>query len=156
MNDKGGFTLIECMVYIVVLSIIVLLFFSGTLHLYRVIRISARSNSCMLSLYSAGDTFARDIRLRPPFKNHIEYSANGIIWYYQDSRAIGWFLKDEALVRVEGIYTLGTGTWSDHTKSIICKPITTVRFLPYGPKGQELCITLSHNESTMELILWLP
>lgn len=153
MKHGGGFSLLECMIYVLFLGVISVVFFSSTMRIYSTIRGASYKNHILLNLYTASDALARDIRLRPPVSGKMHYLSDGIVWHY-GSQQLGWFLRDNYLVRFEGVYNKGSDSWSSVTKSVICNGITSVQFSA-KESSAALSIILVSGSVTMERTIWL-
>jgi prepilin-type N-terminal cleavage/methylation domain-containing protein len=155
MKNRAGFTLIECMIYVFVLGVIALLFFSGTMRIYSHMRSAYSKNHLLLTLYTAGDVFARDLRQKPPINNEIFYRHDGIAWRYEQTQTIGWSLEQKnTLVRHEGSYNYRTNTWSGGTKSIVCTGLTDAQFTA-SSSGACISMSLVSDGIRMERAVWL-
>ena len=156
MRRRGGFTLIECMMYIFFLGLISVLWFSTTIRIYNTMCCAQHKNKVLLALYTAGDVFARDLRMKSPLGKEMIYRNGGIIWHYtHDLQSIGWFLLDNALMRFEGVKNKKKGTWSVCTKSILCPTLTTAKFTTQNNNAAVSMSLTAVNGVTMERTVWL-
>jgi len=154
MND--GFTLIECMLYIFLFSLICTLWFSNTVRIYSAMRSTYHKNHTMLNLYTACDALIRDIRMKPPIAaGTLYYLPQGVAWHYTSyGHSVGWFLQDCCLIRFDGVYNERSDTWSHCTKSVVCNGMSSVLFRPQE-SGNAFCITLVSGSMKMERTIWL-
>jgi len=127
--NKNGFSLIECMVYCVLMATIMLIWFNGVASFTRLCNTYAYHTNALSTVYSALDVFARDIRKAP----HAAYlwplvTDTAFIFTLPDSTSIGWECTDGQLLRYQGNYNSVAQQWSKKTKSLILDTIQTGSF----------------------------
>lgn len=126
MIAKSGFSLIEVLLYCVLLSVLVTFLF-GWVHKTQS---SLKNESSMIMNYmgdcAAIDRLAHDLRQAPAALDHwARMHSNEIIWY-TGKTYIGWKLTGSQLARYEGVFK--DAQWVDYTRSLIHEQIHKISF----------------------------
>jgi hypothetical protein len=127
---KVGFSLIECMIYCMVMAITMAFWFHGIAIFNRLCKHQTKEINLLSSVYSTFDVFVRDLRIAPydsnlwPLRTHSSF-----IFKYNASTYIGWEYKDAAMVRYQGSYDCRTHTWLKKTKSLVLTTVQDCSFI---------------------------
>jgi type II secretory pathway component PulJ len=127
---KSGFSLIECMVYCLIMATIMMLWFNGVASFTRICTAQMYQTNSLSTVYSALDVFTRDIRKAP----HATYvwpviTDIAFVFTLPDASSIGWEYKNNRLLRYHGQYNSATKQWIKKTKSLILTDVQTCSFL---------------------------
>lgn len=127
---RAGFSLIECMVYCLLIATIMMLWFNGVASFTRICTAQAYQTNSLSAVYSALDVFARDIRRAP----HATYlwpviTDTAFVFTLPDLSNIGWEYRDDQLIRYHGNYNNAKKQWIKKTKSLILDNVQTCSFI---------------------------
>jgi len=117
--NRDGFSLIECMVYCVIVATIMMLWFNGVASFTRVCTTQAGQINLTSTAYSALDVFVRDIRKAPHNFNEWPLMTDTACVFKLDEYSIGWEYKDGQLFRYQGNYNGSDKQWVKKTKSLV-------------------------------------
>lgn len=138
MKIRDGVTVLECVIYIMLISTIITHFYPwiGKIQtgLIRQIYLLKREHT----LGFARDILSQDIQQAP-------YTVEGwklihekeIVWFNGKSD-IGWKVDKERLVRIQGKYSKENHRWLSRQSSVIFQPIASIGFMPvYSAKQKK-------------------
>lgn len=126
--NKNGFSLIECMVYCILVAMIMMLWFNGVGSFTRLCTAQANQTNSITTVYSALDVFVRDVRKAP--RNFIQWPliTDTAFIFSADNYSIGWEYKDRQLLRYHGNYNSNNKQWVKKTKSLVLDNVHACSF----------------------------
>ncbi len=116
---KSGLTIIECLVYLSLLSFIATASMALITHLWQAGLQQMRKEQSMLVLYSAYDSIAQDLHAAPQEKNAWKVTSSNMIIWQQDKEDIGWIIDKKSLLRITGTYNKKSKKWSKKQTSLV-------------------------------------
>lgn len=138
-------TLFECLIYLALFSFVATSSMLIVTRLWQSFITRASIERSHLSLYSAFDALSKEIRSASPLrKNWKQISPTALIWPLKgkEKKDRGWALKNNKLMRIEGVYQQSTDQWTKKQSSSVAH-ITELRFLTIGDES------ISHIEASL-------
>jgi len=129
MRKHAGVTLFECLIYIALFSFIATASVSIVARLWQSGMKAASIERSRLTLYSAFDALARELKSAPPpTKEWKLISSECLIWpIVENKKDRCWGVKKGTLFRTEGVYNAQREVWSKKQSSSIA-PLTELCF----------------------------
>lgn len=155
--NRGGFGLIECMIYCLLVALLAVTWMQGIASVCRALSGYSRQCNAMVVLYSAHDLLVRDLRNAPRTnKGWKKVLPTELIWH-TNGTDIGWQFIDNQLVRMEGVYQAGSDSWSKRSKSIVATNLEQIQFQANqkGGKVSSVGIRLQGHGHTIERDVWI-
>lgn len=125
---KDGFSLLECMVYCMLIAIVMMVWFTGVASFTRTCTAQADQTNLLSTVYSALDVLVRDVRKAPRNLYAWSLMSNVAFIFKVDDLFIGWEYKDGHLLRYQGNYDHITKQWSKKTKSLVLDNVQQCAF----------------------------
>ena len=128
MTIKHGFSLIECMIYCFLFSLLVMMIFS--LAINTQIKTTKQSNiaASLIGVHAAQDLFARDIRQAYELSSSWKKINKEELVWHSNGIDIGWEFVQGKLFRIEGAYNMQAQKWTQKIKSLIADKLKQVTF----------------------------
>ncbi len=152
MRNQSGVTLFECLLYIALFSFIATASVSIVGRLWQSSMKAAQVERSRLTLYSAFDALAREIKSAPSLKKKWKLiSQTCLIWPVNEKKKDRcWSMRNNTLFRAEGIYNAERETWEKKQSSSVA-PITKLCFTPNGTdRITHIAVMLSDGITTIE------
>ncbi len=125
-----GASLIELLVYTVLLSLLSLLLFQGALTVQNRVRGADKKSVVRIDMYAALDALTRDVRSAPAsLEAWLILEPVRLSWRTQKSE-IAWYVAHGYLYRAQKTYNVRTKKWGDSVVSLVAQGIATVSFQP--------------------------
>ncbi len=125
---KTGFSLIECMVYCVIVATIIMLWFNGVASFTGLCNAQAHQINSLSTVYSALDVFTRDVRKAPHTLYAWPLITNTSFVFELDGFFIGWEYTNKKLFRYQGDYNSITKQWVKKAKSLVLDNVQECSF----------------------------
>lgn len=127
---KPGFSLVECIVYLTLLSLLsVALFRFATDNQLRLHR-QAQSADTVMALYAAADQIAADLAWAPADQRRWKKQGNNTYFWSTAQGDVGWLVKKNKLVRIVGSYDSHADQWRAKKSSIVAGGIAQLIISP--------------------------
>jgi hypothetical protein len=129
-KNRGGVTLFECLIYLALFSFIASASMFIVTRLWQSCLEGAAFERSSLSLYSAFDAFAKEIRCAPSLRKKWKLiSPTALVWSLKnkEEKDRGWGLQKNKLVRSDGMYHVPSTQWKKKTSSSVAH-ITKAQF----------------------------
>ncbi|HRN77844.1 MAG TPA: prepilin-type N-terminal cleavage/methylation domain-containing protein [Candidatus Dependentiae bacterium] len=156
MNQKG-FSLIECMVYSVLFSIMATTWFHALITMQQ--RLMQQSTACniLTEMYAAHDACIRDLRMAPRTRKAWVMLNNTYLVWCNGTMCVGWQIEPGKLIRYQGTYNPQDDTWHTYKKSIVSEHIDTAYFSIEGNHQtiNMIAVTLHQSNCTVERKVYL-
>ncbi len=121
--NKNGFSLLEFLVYFMLLSFLATTIFSWLAHSHHTLKNRSRQATELLQLYAAHDVLVRDLRAAPALREHWKkIHTKELIWHV-GNHDVGWRVEDKKLLRLEGRYDAEKQQWMKKTKSVVADKV---------------------------------
>ncbi len=130
MQQNRGVTLFECLVYLALFSFIASSSMFIVARLWQSCIEGATFERSNLSLYSAFDAFAKEIRSAPSLREKWKLiSPTALVWSLKnkEKKDRGWALQKNKLIRIDGVYHVPSAQWKKKTSSSVAH-ITKAQF----------------------------
>lgn len=125
-----GASLIELLVYIVLLSLLSLLLFQGALMVQNRVRSVDKKSVVRIGMYAALDALTRDVRSAPAsLEAWLILEPSRLSWRTQKSE-IAWYAAHGSLYRAQKTYNVRTKKWGDSVVSLVAQGIAAISFQP--------------------------
>ena len=125
---RSGFSLIECMVYCIMVATIMMLWFNGLASFTRLCTAQSCQINSISTAYSALDVFVRDIRKAPHPLFVWPLTMDTAFIFKLDDLFIGWEYADKKLFRYQGDYNNKTKQWIKRSKSLVLDNVQECSF----------------------------
>jgi len=152
MRKHVGVTLFECLIYIALFSFIATASVSIVARLWQSGMKAASIERSRLTLYSAFDALARELKSAPSStKEWKRISPDCLIWPIAENKKDRcWNIKNNTLFRTEGVYNAQQEAWSKKHSSSIA-PLTELRFEVNGAdRITHITVLLSDGITTIQ------
>lgn len=126
---KNGFSLIECMLYCILVAVIMMLWFNGVASFTRLCTAQANQTNSIATVYSALDVFVRDVRKAPHNLIQWPLMTDTVFIFALNDSSIGWEYKDGQLLRYHGNYNGNNKQWIKKTKSLVLDNVQACFFV---------------------------
>ncbi len=136
-----GFSLIECLVYILLLTILTSMTFTWVASVHK--RLTCIGTACnqTTQLYAAHDALARDLACASKNKEQWKKITDSCCIWSTNNRDICWQLEDRKLVRLAGTYNATTQSWQKKVKNIVATGVKKIEFILIVNNGQIQVVT---------------
>jgi len=159
-----GMTLIECMIYLVILSWLILLVVQGGYQYMYVLKRLNQRTVMTADFCITTDILARDLSHATAENPLVRTENDHLIFMVAPDHMIGWELIDGAFVRYDGIYDIAQKQWSSATRSRVLDGLTrfTVRLESIDQQSQIYALKIiligliDKRESSFERTIFLP
>jgi len=153
MRTHRGVTLFECLIYLALFSFIATASVSIIARLWQSSIAAASIERSRLTLYSAFDALAREVRSAPSLRAEWKLiTPTALIWPTKNSKRKDrcWIAQKNRLFRIEGTYTTQLEQWKKKHSSCIA-PITNLTFKCLGAEHiSHVMVTLSDGITTIQ------
>jgi type II secretory pathway pseudopilin PulG len=124
---QHGFSVIECMVYFVLITFLIMLLLGWIVQLQVRLKKNQDQIVQLTAVYVAHDLFRNDVLSAVPDKESWKkISDTELIWHAHDMD-IGWLYEQGKLFRYQGTYH-AHGTWNNLIKSVVADSLGSVRY----------------------------
>jgi Tfp pilus assembly protein PilV len=121
-GPKSAFSLIECMIYLVIFMIIAHTLISFITCIYKK-HISANNTiHCILQLYSASDKLVNDIHNALADTIRAK-NIDTVSFYINTAEHVRWYIKNNTLLRASRRYTVAQKKWSQNAISVAAQHV---------------------------------
>ncbi len=128
MHTHKGVTLFECLIYLALFSFIATSGMFIVARLWQSCIAGAAFERSSLSVYSAFDALAREMRCAPAVRSQWKLiSSTALIWPLKGDKDCGWAFQKGKLVRTEGTYNPSCAQWKNKSSTHVA-PLTQVQF----------------------------
>lgn len=129
MNTKKGFSLIELMIYLVIVCGIVLMLFQLIVNAtIRLTTVRKQAHLCTM-FYSTCARIMRDVQAAPAQDHYWKkITDHECIWHTTDEYDLGWYLEGNILYRLKGIYDATKQTWKKKTRQCVLTNVDSCLF----------------------------
>lgn len=133
---RRGFTLVQLLVYLALLTGLSLMVFGFAARTYRFILERTSLHQFKIRMAMAGDLVRRDLMLASflPADWDVVHATFKQVTMTSDGalaeRWVGYQVDEKGLKRIDGIYNSGTQTWTEHSAALINAQVTTIALQP--------------------------
>lgn len=128
MVHHKGFSLIECLVYVLIVGLLANMLFMWVVRIQQTVYQQAKDQTVTVGIYSAQDLMARDLSMAPSAMSDWKVMSGTQLIWHGPTIDTGWALEDGKLYRYEGHYSLENHSWSARAKSLVSDQIATCNF----------------------------
>lgn len=120
--------MVTFLVYLALSQLLFVITFRYSSSVFIYLSAAGRANNSFSELNAAHDCFSYDVRMAPSEKKMWKKITNHeLIW--SSSRAdVGWVMKENMLMRIEGAFNDKSNTWHDKTVSVVARNINDLIF----------------------------
>jgi prepilin-type N-terminal cleavage/methylation domain-containing protein len=130
---RKGFTLIECLIYLVLIAFIATISISAIKQLWDVCIRSEKKRTLLINMMAAHDVLLHDLQQAPQTKKKWKIcDASCLIWRNQNEEDRGWVHEEGSLFRITGIYDSKKKSWQKKSKNLVAPGIQKVQFTYCG------------------------
>ncbi len=154
--STAGFTLLECLIYIAVTALLVML----VTHFFMTTCIEIITHNQLMNnltwAYSAQELLTRDLETVPYKDGLWKKACCSEIIFTRDAVDIGWSLKNRQLRRTQGQYDVRTARWTQSTTNLVIDKVVNLTFKLIKIKNitralsYTLVFEINHSEYTLE------
>lgn len=120
-RQERGFSLIECLIYCTVMSLLALLVFEFFLKNSLTARQFTKQGKQVMSTHAAHAFLANDIQCAACHKSSWDVSDPHAFVCRVGQAAVGWHVKDGSLYRTSGQYDFAFGYWVHKSRSLVAE-----------------------------------
>jgi len=128
----AGFSLIECMIYCMVLAILFMTWFHGMVVAHTAFVKKATKTIQLSNVYAAHDMLIRDIRHAPSKSTQWKLCTNTQLIWHQQENDIGWMIHNNTLFRIEGTYDAERQKWCKKKQSVALFDVARISFTKHS------------------------
>ena len=152
MDNQKGFCLISFLVYSLCSFLLLCTAIQWFICIHKTIIKQLAHNQAMIELHVVHDLLMRDIRSAKSHKNywHIAEDKAFIFDRMQGDICVGWYLKDDLLMRNEGRYDKNEKKWKDFSQVIVLSTVSDFECL-YTIKNEKI-LQLHFNIETADTL----
>ncbi|MCX5922020.1 MAG: hypothetical protein NTX86_01700 [Candidatus Dependentiae bacterium] len=128
MKTKQGFSLVECVIYCGLFSMMMMVLFNWMIPMHMRLKASSSRIAKLIELYAACDVLTRDIRMASANTDQWKKVTEQELIWHSRGVDIGWSFEKNSLFRSEGTYNASSQSWVKKTKNLIADNVDTVKF----------------------------
>lgn len=140
----AGFTLIECMLYLTLSSVLIGYVSSYFFHAYRQAQVSERQCRALINEWMINQRFTNDVRQALAAQQSWDFPSSSCIMRIPEGD-VGWMLHEEKLIRCHGSYDYEKHQWIQSKKVTFTSSVKNITFSPTIMQAQVRGVSMTYS-----------